>query len=151
MRRRSSASKSLRTPAGNPMPHTIARNAGMRQYIIRNSIVDAVNADEAKRSAETFRFMEEQKIKKALAPKEWEKLKAQLIQECGKFSQSTGHQLQSEPRGLNELKLRNASTGRIAKFTYNADVPCIFFEGYDGGGHFAFRPSADGTLLQWVD
>src|SRR5437660_6345654 len=38
MRRRSSASKSLRTPAGNPMPHTIARNAGMRQYIIRNSI-----------------------------------------------------------------------------------------------------------------
>src|SRR5437899_7399319 len=39
MRRRSSASKSLRTPAGNPMPHTIARNAGMRQYIIRNSIV----------------------------------------------------------------------------------------------------------------
>jgi len=127
------------------MEHTLNVSSFLRP------LVDAVNADEAKRSAETFRFMEEQKIKKALAPKEWEKLKAQLIQECGKFSQSTGHQLQSEPRGLNELKLRNASTGRMAKFTYNADVPCIFFEGYDGGGHFAFRPSADGTLLQWVD
>src|SRR5438128_257048 len=44
MRRRSSASKSLRTPAGNPMPHTIARNAGMRQYIIRNSIVYGTSA-----------------------------------------------------------------------------------------------------------
>jgi hypothetical protein len=115
------------------------------------SLIDEINAADEKRAAETFRFMEEQKIRKALAPNEWDKLKTQLIQKCATFNQSTEHALQSEKRGVNELILRNAGTGKSAKFSYSADVPCVFFEGYDGGGHFGFRPSADGITLQWFD
>jgi hypothetical protein len=114
------------------------------------SLIDKTNASDEKRAAETFRFMEEQKIRKALAPNEWEKLKDTLIRECITFSQSTEHALLSDTLGINELVLRNARTGKSVKFTYGADMPCVFYEG-DERGHFAFRPSADGMTLQWFD
>jgi hypothetical protein len=115
------------------------------------SLIDKANAATERRAAETFRFMEEQKIRKTLAPSEWETFKGQLIQECASLAQSTEHRIQSETRGANELILKHLATNNTAKFAYNADMPCVFFEGYDGGGHFAFRPSADGMTLQWFD
>jgi hypothetical protein len=116
------------------------------------SIFDKINAADEERAAETFRFMEEQKIRKTLAPIEWEKLKEQLIRECANLtSASTKHVIQAETQGVNELRLKNTSTGKTAKFTYKPEMPCVVFEGFDGGGHFAFRPSADGMTVQWFD
>jgi hypothetical protein len=111
------------------------------------SVIDKANAATEKRVAETFRFMEEQKIRKALAPNEWEKFKHQHIQECATLNQS-GQPLQSDAYGVNELTLRNTDTGKSVKFTFNPDMPCVFYDG-DDSGHFAFKPSADGMTLQW--
>jgi len=114
-------------------------------------LIDKANAVTERRAAETSRFMKEQKIRKTLAPNEWEKFKAQIIQECATHTESTENRLASEPRGANELILKNLATNKTAKFVYSADMPCVLFEGYDGGGHFAFRPSADGMSVQWFD
>jgi len=114
-------------------------------------IIERLSADRERRAAETFRFMEEQRIKKVLAPKQWEELRESLQKECKSLERQSDLSFLIETPDIDSLKITNAKSGRQASFAYNPDVPCISFKGYDDGGYFGFMVSADGISVQLFD
>src|SRR5207245_4617690 len=107
-------------------------------------LISGIRSKAEKDAVEAFRFMEEQKIKKALAPKLWERLRDRLKKECGDMLNASGVRIVAEEPTINELILTNADNGRQVSLSYGSDVPCIFFEGYNDGGHFGFQISHNG-------
>jgi hypothetical protein len=111
-------------------------------------LIDRINADEARRAAETFRFMEEQKIKKALGPALWEDLKAKLEEFCTATEKSSPSKLQFTAEGVYEVSIVNMKDGRTASLEYNTDVPCVFYQTPKSKGQMTFRVSPDGNAVQ---
>lgn len=95
-------------------------------------------------------LVEEQKIKNALAAKEWEKLKTHVFAECKKINQSSSVKLGFSAEGINEIVISNSDNGKRASLSYDPDVPCVFYETPMNSGHLAFRVSPDGTAVQFV-
>jgi phage regulator Rha-like protein len=52
------------------------------------SLIDEINTEDERCFVDNYSFMEEQKIKKALAPAQWEEMKNALAEECTKVSKS---------------------------------------------------------------
>src|SRR5438046_90019 len=98
-------------------------------------IIERLSADRERRAAETFRFMEEQRIKKVLAPKQWEELREALQRECKTLEHQSDLSFVIETPDIDSLKITNVNSGRQASFTHNHNVPCISFEGYGGDGY----------------
>jgi hypothetical protein len=114
------------------------------------SLIDSINADEETRAAETFRFMEEQKIKKALGPALWEDLKTKFEQSCVAIEQSSPLRLEFLTDGINEITIVNAKNGKTAVLSYNSDVPCVFYRTPKDKGQMTFRVSPDGNAVQFI-
>jgi hypothetical protein len=113
-------------------------------------LIDKINADEAKQAAETFRFMEEQKIKKALGPALWEDLKAKLEEFCTSTGKSSPSKLRFTTEGVYEVSIANERDGRTAFLEYNSDVPCVFYKTPTSKGQMTFRVSPDGNAVQFL-
>jgi len=94
--------------------------------------------------------MENQKIKKALAPAQFEEFKKACEDECAKIGAVSPVQLHFEEDSTREFSVRNLQSGRMVSFAYDPDVPCIHYESPKGHGHIAFHVSSDGTMLQFV-
>jgi hypothetical protein len=114
-------------------------------------LIDGINAEEEKRCAETYRFMEEQKIKKALAPAQWEELKSDLATHCEKIRRSSPVDIVVEEDGPDRISLTNTRNGKSLSMSYNANVPCIQYVVPGRSGHFGFRVAADGASIQLMD
>jgi hypothetical protein len=110
-------------------------------------LIDTINAADEKRAAETFRFMEERKIKKIFVPKEWGKLKDGFRRALQGVRETAVH-LEHKERGDSEFIVTNSDNGRRVSFTYSPDAQCIFYDNVD---YYAFRISPDGTSVLWVD
>ena len=89
------------------------------------SLIEQINVDAEIKAAETYRFMEEQKIKKALAPAQWEDLQTSLEDECDKIKASSPMQLALEKEGIYEFTITNLRNGKAISLRYDPDVPCI--------------------------
>jgi hypothetical protein len=94
--------------------------------------------------------MEEQRIKKALAPAQWYELKQTLEKECWGISRACPALLSCETEYAHEAVVRNLRTGRITSLRYDPDVPCVHFENPGTSEAFTFRVSVDGTRLQFM-
>lgn len=92
--------------------------------------------------------MEDQKIRKALAPAVWEELKKTLADHCSSIGKVSPVKLECKADGINTFKLANLGDRRQAILTYNPDVPCIFYKTPLDSGPLTFRVSADGTCVQ---
>lgn len=114
-------------------------------------LFSAIRAAEERRSAERFCFMEEQKIKKALAPRIWDELVANLRDQAKRIGEVSPVRLAADLRSAYELRLTNSETGRRVLLTYVPDVPCINFDGFEGGGYWPFKVNRDGTAVQLFD
>jgi len=115
-------------------------------------LVDSAIADEEIRAAETYRFMEEQKIKKELAPAQWDDLKRALVAEHERLSKSSRLNLTIEDDGLSELSIRNNDIGKAMFLKYNPNAVCIQYVLPDGrNGHFGFQVNRTGTVVQIMD
>ena len=112
--------------------------------------IERLNSEEERRRAETFRFMEEQKIKKALGPALWEELKAKLREYCDAIADSSSAKIKVSAQGLYVLSVTNVKDGRSAELSYNREVPCVFYRTPSGSGRLAFRVSADGNSLDFL-
>ena len=113
-------------------------------------IAEITRAAESK-AAEEYCFMETQKIKKALAPVQFEEFKKTCDDECRKIRAVSPVQLHFEDTPPFEFSITNLRSGRVASFRYDLDVPCIHFETLEGTGHIGFHVSPDGTMLQFVE
>ncbi|MBV9498671.1 MAG: hypothetical protein JO138_04810 [Acidobacteriaceae bacterium] len=100
---------------------------------------------------EDERFVEEQRIKKALAPRKWAKLREDLQNECEQTRNASSVSIRLESPAANEAKLRNLESGAMALLTYVPDVPCIFYESPKRHGQIVFRLSSDRASLQFVE
>ena len=102
------------------------------------------------KAAEDYCFMESQKIKKSLAPAQFELFKKACETECENIGKISPVELHFEEESTREFSVRNLRSGRMVSFAYDPDVPCIHFESPKGHGHIAFHLSSDGTMLQFV-
>lgn len=116
----------------------------LRQFI------ESINTDKENRVAETFRFMEEQKIKKALGPALWEGLKQKLEEFCAATGKSSPLKLEFLTEGINEISIVNTEHGKTALLSYNSDVPCVFYQTPKDKGQMTFRVSPDGNTVQFM-
>lgn len=113
----------------------------------------AIRAENERIFAEKYCFMEEQKIKKALAPQQWDELCAALDEEGRRINALAARDLVSCERPYpDSATVRNLSDGRTVTLRYDPDVPCIHYE-IPGGkkGHLGFRVAFDGTSVQIMD
>src|SRR5438876_336992 len=111
-------------------------------------IISKLNVDEENRAAESFRFMEEQRIKKAHAPQIWNDLKEKLTKAC--------EEIPIELRvdsGINKLKIKNLGNGRLLVLSFDPMVPCILCDGLRGQQRviLMFEVNAKGTIVSLVD
>jgi hypothetical protein len=74
---------------------------------------------------ETEKFVEEQRIKKSLAPGFWKKLSTDFQLECTKVA-STGVNMRFDLLNDGAFHITNFQKGRRASFRYDPNVPCIF-------------------------
>jgi len=114
-------------------------------------LLHSLHAEDQVRTAESGRFMEEQQIKRALAPAQWEALKLALQDECAAIKQASAVTLEFESEWPWNSTIRNTRTGQIATLRYDPTVPCIHYLTGKWAGHFTFRVGPDGTMLQFVD
>lgn len=114
-------------------------------------LLTELRAADERRFAERFCFMEEQKIKKALAPRIWEELIAELRGQAKRIGEVSSVRLVAEQRSAYEFRLTHPDTGRRVLLTYAPDVPCINFDGFEGGGYWPFKVNRDGTAVQLFD
>jgi hypothetical protein len=87
-------------------------------------LIESINAEEEKHYVEGYRFMQEQKIKKALAPAQWEDLKDTLKNEGARAKASSPVQLVLE-EGIYDATVTNLQNGKAMALRYDPDVPCI--------------------------
>jgi hypothetical protein len=97
---------------------------------------------------ENFRFMEEQKIRKALGPRQWEQLKNSLSQFCSEIMKSSPSVITFRTEGIYDVEIVNHKNGKGLSLTYNADVPCVFYQTPTAKGQIGFRVNADGMSVQ---
>jgi hypothetical protein len=116
-----------------------------------DSLITAIKAATEAQTAEAYRFMEEQKIKKALAPVQWDVWKNELDQESQRMTARTVVPLQFGEDLEGVVTIRNLKSGSLATLWYDGDVPCIHYETPTIRGHIAFRVALDGTALQFMD
>jgi hypothetical protein len=114
-------------------------------------LIDSINAEEERRYVESYRFMEEQKIKKALAPAQWEEFKQTLEDSVRKTGAVSPVIISFESDYPDEAVLRNQRNGRIARLIYNPDVPCVQYQTPTKSGTYTFRLNTGGTILQFMD
>jgi hypothetical protein len=114
-------------------------------------LIDSINAEEERRYVESYRFMEEQKIKKALAPAQWEDLKDTLKEHCAAFKASSPVQMAMEEDGINDATVTNLRKGGSIRLRYDPDVPCVHVTVGGKSGHLGFRVSSDGTMVQFME
>ena len=114
------------------------------------SIIDRINTAAEQRAAETYRFMEEQKIKKALGPALWEDLKRLLEKNSDQVMKSSPLRLRFSTDGINDVSVKNITDGRTATLIYNPDVPCVFYKNPGDQGQLTFRVSPDGNSVQFM-
>ena len=112
------------------------------------SLITRINDADSRRQIEGLRFVEEQKIKKALAPAQWELLKQSLSKHCKAVAQSSSVTLEFREDGINDAVLTNVKDGRTAELSYVNDVPCVTYKTPVDSEHFPFRVSPDGTMFQ---
>jgi hypothetical protein len=110
------------------------------------TLIEKANAEEQRRMIEDSRFIEEQKIRKALGPRKWEELKKEIKQDCEYVAESSPAKMSFESVNANEGELRNLRNGSLLSLSYNGDVPCIFYEGIRASGEITFRVECDGSL-----
>ena len=115
------------------------------------ALVSRLSGELEKQAVARFCFMEEQKIKKSLAPRVWDALADNLRKQAKRIGEVSPVDLLAERRSAYELRLTNRNSGRRVKLNYDPDVPCIHFEGFEGGGYFAFKVNPDGTQVQLFD
>lgn len=115
-----------------------------------SDVIERLNSEEEQRQAETFRFMEEQKIKKALGLPLWEELKAKLREDCDFVAKSSPVRLNVAAHGAYALTLTNVKDGRTIELIYNRDVPCVLYKIPSGSGRLTFRVAADGNSVGFV-
>lgn len=114
------------------------------------SLIERANTVAEQRAAETYRFMEEQKIKKALGPALWEDLKRLLKDNCDQVMKSSPLRLHFSTDGINDVSVKNLADGRTATLTYNPEVPCVFYKNPGDKGQLTFRVSQDGNSVQFM-
>jgi hypothetical protein len=114
------------------------------------SLITGINDADSRRQMEGSRFVEEQKIRKALAPTQWEALKLNLKKHCEAVNRSSPVTLKFREDGINDVFVANVSDGREAELSYISDVPCITYKTPVDSGHFPFRVSPDGTMVQLI-
>ena len=115
-------------------------------------LIESINMEDEKRSAETARFVEEMKIKRALAPGQWQAIKADLREQSEAMLASSPVKIEIEATGIYDFFLRNLRNGKTFSLVYSPNVPCIQYVTPEGKeGHLAFRVSADGTSVQILD
>jgi len=112
------------------------------------TLIREINRAAELAAVEAYNFMEQQKIKKALAPTQWKQFKVEFKAECENIGSNQFHFEESSP---GEFTVRSLRTALVATLRYDPDVPCIHFETPVSSGHFGFHVSADGNTLQFVD
>ena len=115
------------------------------------SLIEQINVDAEIKAAETYRFVEEQKIKKALAPAQWEDLQERLEGECDKIKASSPMQLALEKENIYEITVTNLGNGKAITLRYDRDVPCIHVNARGKSGHLGFRVVFPGTSVEIVE
>lgn len=111
-------------------------------------LIDRARAEVESRNAETFRFMEEQKIRRALAPAQWEAFKESLRVECDRMIR-IGVNIVPEFKD-SVIHLLNVPKGAVVALAFDDAVPCVHCEIRGRKSHFAFQV-VNGTSVMFVD
>ena len=115
-------------------------------------LIKCLNSEDKRLMRKAYRFMEEQKIKKALSPTQWEDLKSQLRGHCEKIKSIFPGEYRTGGRWINEFAVRNMRNGNIFLFLMIPKSPRIHFVNpVEEEGHYAFRVVSDGTAIQMMD
>jgi hypothetical protein len=115
------------------------------------TLIREINRAAELAAVEAYKFMEEQKIKKALAPVQFEEFKKACEAECKNIGAVSPVKLHFGEESPHEFSVTNLRSGKIVSFRYDPDVPCIHFNAPDSKGHIAFHVSPQGTMLQFVE
>jgi hypothetical protein len=113
-------------------------------------LIEGICCAEERRFGESYRSMEELKIKKALAPAKWEELKAALKDQCAQMMAVSPVHLVMEESTPFEFSVANPENGGAAQLRYEGDVPCIVTTVGGKSADLFFRVSQDGTSIQIV-
>jgi hypothetical protein len=113
-------------------------------------LIDSVVAADKKRFVESYRFMEEQQIKKALATAQWEDLKHEVENVCLEITQTSPATLEFEPASSQEVTVRNLKNGRTSTLRFDPTVPCVHYSTPKGNGHYAFKVNEGGGSIIFV-
>jgi alpha-acetolactate decarboxylase len=113
-------------------------------------LIDRLRPEAESRKAETFRFMEEQKIKRSLAPAQWEALKEQLKSNCDRINSSSAAHLSVEFKD-GAVRLLNVNKGTYISLAYDDSVPCVHCSVNGHRSHLAFQVANNGTSVLFLD
>jgi hypothetical protein len=117
-----------------------------------NAICDTIRRRDHARMVRMENFIEEQKIKKALAPIQWELLKKHLEHTRKAMADVSPVQLTIRlAANGHAMTVSNPENGRRVTLSYDPDVPCIHVQGYDGSPYFAFQAVNNGSDVQFFD
>ena len=115
------------------------------------SLVDKINAADAARELNRAWFVEQQHIKKNLAPQLWRSLLAVLQEKCGSINKSTKARIVIETINDSEVKLTNAETGAWLHLQYDDGTPCVWFQSPGPSDYYAFKVDDDGSGVKFFD
>jgi hypothetical protein len=110
-----------------------------------HDLISSINSDEERRFVESYRFMEEQKIKKVFGPDHWQDLKLALENECQNIRRSSSAQFDLVPDGIYDATLVNQRSGASLHLRYETDVPCIRVTLGEKTGYLHFRLNPNGS------
>ncbi len=113
--------------------------------------IEEINVEAEIKAAETYRYMEEHKIKNALALTQWEDLQTKLEGERDKLKASYPMQLAIEKEGNYEITVANLRNGISIPLRYDPNVPCIHVNA--GGKMFilGFRVAFDTLSVEFME
>jgi hypothetical protein len=115
------------------------------------ALIDKINESESRRLIEGRRFVEEQQIKKKLAPQQWEILKKSLAAHCESIGKSSSVDIRFREDGINEVVITNVTKEGQIHLSYVPEVPCIEYQTPSHEGNFFFRVGQGGTSLQFIE
>lgn len=107
--------------------------------------------EEAKKSADE-RFLEERRLTKALAPREWQTVRECLKLRCGELNDTMGKQVvRCELCFSDKVIVRMIDKPRTMPIEFDHDTRRLRYEGVVGSKEFVFRMKADIGRFETLD
>lgn len=111
-------------------------------------VADRIRSEEATRSVESQRFVEEQRLRASLAPSLCKDLKAKLNEKCDELNNELPRQiLLFEVRPFSQVVIRRLDKPAALNVEFDLDAYRVRYSCGAGKGEYLFRVEPDTTLV----